>query len=672
MLLLTIKGTQRLKISKDSILEILGDNGPFAQHKENFKARKEQQTMAVAVNHAIQNTENLLVEAGTGVGKTFAYLVPALLSEKQIVISTGTKNLQDQLFKRDLPALFKILSTNPMSALLKGRNNYLCEYRLESTLASGRLPDPTAVKHLSLVNLWREKTTSGDLGELSPLPENSPIIPYVTSTGDNCLGKDCPFIDKCFLAAARERARKSQVLVVNHHLLLADMVLKEDGFGELLPDTDVFIVDEAHHLSKTAYQFYGDSISSRQINDLCREVELEYRTEVTDCRDLMMDAQRLAKQVKDFRLALPDFDTKEDWQPTPILLKEIEKLSNKINKLFDIVKVNSTRTKMLESCFERLMHFRHTLSQFCNKENQEARINWFETMKSGFRLHSTPIDVASLFQQSRERYANSSWIMTSATLSVNENFEHYSESLGWSNIETLNLPSSFDYQNQSLLYVPRSLPSTRSPQHTQKVIEAILPLLYATEGRAFVLFTSHRALQAGAEELKELEVFNCLVQGEASKADLLKRFVEEEKSVLLATGSFWEGVDVSGDNLVLVVIDKLPFAPPDDPILNAKINRCKNSGKNPFMELQIPEAVLALKQGCGRLIRSVNDKGVVVIADPRLVGKPYGEIFLNSLPDMKRTRDIDFVCQFLSESVMTDKNLSEDLQTKIQITTEVN
>ena len=641
-----------MSISEKEIRQLLGDQGPFAKTKDNFKAREEQQTMAVAVNEAIQTATNLVVEAGTGVGKTFAYLVPALLSDMQVVISTGTKNLQDQLYKRDLPALLKILEINPLTALLKGRNNYLCDYRLESTLATGRLPDPRAVKHLSLVNLWREKTLSGDLAELSPLPEDSPVIPYVTSTAENCLGQDCPFIDKCYLAAAREKARKAKVLVVNHHLLLADLVLKEDGFGELLPHTDVFIIDEAHHLNKTAYQFYGDSISSRQINELCREVELEYRKEVTDCRDLMLDAQRLSKEAKEFRMALPEYDTRDDWAPAPRLKEALSELSNKINGLYEIVKVNSTRTKTLESCFERLVHFRHTLKQFEKEiDSSDVRINWFETMKSGFRLHTTPLDVAALFQQSRERYANSSWVMTSATLSVNQSFEHYTQSLGWNNIKTLNLPSSFDYPNQSMLYVPRGLPSTRSPKHTQSVVETIIPLLQQSRGKAFVLFTSHRALKLGAEAVKELDVFECLVQGEASKADLLERFIKTDNAVLLATGSFWEGVDVSGDNLILVVIDKLPFAPPDDPILNAKISQCKKAGRNPFFELQIPEAVLSLKQGCGRLIRSVNDRGVVCICDPRLVGKPYGEVFINSLPDMKRTRDPELVTAFLTDII---------------------
>ncbi|TQV85785.1 ATP-dependent DNA helicase [Aliikangiella coralliicola] len=668
-----------MKISDKQINELLGNEGPFAKVRKNFKARSEQQTMSVAVNQAIQNQDNLIVEAGTGVGKTFAYLLPALLSEKQVVISTGTKNLQDQLFKRDLPTIMKVLQISPLTALLKGRSNYLCEYRLESTLASGRLPDPKAVKHLGMVNRWRDKTLSGDLSELSALPENSPVISYVTSTADNCLGQECPFIEKCFLAAAREKARKAKVLVVNHHLLLADLVLKEDGFGELLPDTDVFIVDEAHHLSRTAYQFYGDSISSRQIADLCREVELEYRTQVTDCRDLMLEAQRLNNEAKEFRLALPVFDTKEDWKPEPRIVDAVKKLSLKINSLYEIVKVNSTRTKTLESCFERLIGFRHTIEQFMaqttgatsgqrgarRSENTsddvaestavKPRINWYETMKSGFRLNTTPLDVDELFQQSRQRYANSSWIMTSATLSVDDSFDHYVQSLGWDDVKNLILPSSFDYENQSLLYVPRGLPSIRQSNRTQVIIDTILPLLQHATGRAFVLFTSHRALKEGAEALREMALFNCLVQGEASKEELLNQFHDLENAVLLATGSFWEGIDVAGDNLILVVIDKLPFAPPDDPILNAKIRQSRQQGGNPFFELQIPEAVLSLKQGCGRLIRSVEDRGVVCICDPRIVGKNYGEVFLNSLPAMRRTRDQQLVTQFLTDIILTSE-----------------
>jgi len=647
-----------LKISDQRIIDALSDDGAFASANPGFKSRDVQQQMSVAVNQAIQSQSNLVVEAGTGVGKTFAYLLPALLSEKQLVISTGTKNLQDQLFKRDLPAILRILELNPRVALLKGRNNYLCLYRLENTLASGRLPDPKAVKHLSVVNRWRDKTLTGDLGDLSVLPEKSSIIPLVTSTAENCLSQDCPFIDECYLSAARERARKAKVLVVNHHLLLADLVLKEDGFGELLPDTDIFIIDEAHHLSKTAYQFYGNSITSRQLNELCKEVELEYRTQVTDCRDLLLESERLAKEVKEFRMALPDYDIKEEWRSNHGRQVALDNLSIKINKLLDIVKVNSTRTKVLESCFERLLSFKNTIENFAGEAiSQQQRINWFETNRGGFRLNTTPLDVAELFQASRQRYARSSWVMTSATLTVNNNFEHYINELGWQGVEQKFLPSSFDYQKQAYMYVPRNLPSPNHAQHTNAVVEASLPLLQATSGRAFLLFTSHRALKLAAEKLREYDVFNCLVQGEASKEELLQRFVAEEHSVLIATGSFWEGVDVSGQDLALVVIDKLPFAAPDDPVLNAKITRCRQQKGNPFYELQIPDAVLSLKQGVGRLIRSVHDKGVVCICDARLVGKDYGGIFVNSLPAMKRTREqqtvVSFLSDYLQETIVT-------------------
>ena len=652
-----------MNITNQQIIDCLGEDGDFAQANPDFKPREVQQQMAVAVNEAIQTQSNLVIEAGTGVGKTFAYLLPALLSEKQLVVSTGTKNLQDQLFKRDLPNILKILKLNPKVALLKGRNNYLCLYRLESTLASGRLPDPQAVKHLSVVNRWRDKTLTGDLGDLSVLPENASIIPLVTSTAENCLSQDCPFIDECHLSVAREKARKAKVLVVNHHLLLADLVLKEDGFGELLPDTDVFVIDEAHHLSKTAYQFYGNSVTSRQLNELCKEVELEYRTQVTDSRDLLLDSERLAKQVKEFRMVLPDYDMKEEWRSNPNQQIALSELLNKISELTEVVKANSTRTKVLESCFARLLGFKQVIEDFSSDNNtQQGRINWFETNRGGFRLNTTPLDVAELFQASRQRYAKSSWVMTSATLTVNGSFDHYINELGWLGVTQNNLPSSFDYQQQAYLYVPRNLPSPSHRQHTNSVVEASLPLLQSTGGRAFLLFTSHRALKIAAEKLKEYELFNCLVQGEASKEELLQRFVDEPNSVLIATGSFWEGVDVSGDNLVLVVIDKLPFAPPDDPILNAKITRCRQQKGNPFYELQIPDAVLSLKQGVGRLIRSVSDKGVVCICDPRLVGKDYGGLFVNSLPDMKRTRDQDTVIEFLSGK----SDISESAQMQLE------
>ncbi|MDH5434301.1 MAG: ATP-dependent DNA helicase [Gammaproteobacteria bacterium] len=650
-----------------SVEAVLGDKGVFAQNNPKFQARKEQLSMAAAVAKAIENNANSLIEAGTGVGKTFAYLVPAILSGKQVVISTGTKNLQDQLFKKDIPIVTRTLGIHPQTALLKGRNNYLCEYRLESTLSSGRLPDPVAVKHLSMVNKWRNNTLSGDLTELKPLPDNSPVISYVTSTADNCLGQECPFIDKCFVAAAREKARKAKVLVVNHHLLLADLVLKSDGFGELLPDTDIFIVDEAHHLTKTAYQFYGNYLSSRQINELCQEVELQYRTEVTDSKDLMLDAQRLSKAAKDFRLALGEYDNKSEWAPDKEILKAFNNLTQKITRLFEVVKVNSARTKVLESCFERLNQYKHFISQFEQKPDGSFDfINWYETIKSGFILHSTPINIGELFQQSRQRYSQSSWVMTSATLTVNNSFDHFIRTLNWKNIETLMLPSSFDYQNQALLYLPRDLPSPSDEYHIKAMIDAVLPLLRITRGRSFLLFTSHKALQKAAEIFDDYKEFNYFVQGQSSKEELLNQFVQSDDAILLATGSFWEGVDVSGDNLVMVIIDKLPFASPDDPLLNAKINQCRKNKGNPFMEIQLPDAILSLKQGVGRLIRSVEDRGVVCITDPRLIGKHYGKQFLDSLPNFKRTRESQLVEEFLTDimSVSTSSDENENNQDK--------
>lgn len=657
------------QIQDEQIHALLGEQGAFAAANDKFHARASQQSMAVAINQAINQSHNLLVEAGTGVGKTFAYLLPALLSQKKLVISTATKNLQDQLCQKDLPAIYQILKISPATALLKGRNNYLCEYRLENTLASARLPNHQAVKDLAVINRWREKTLSGDLSELANFAENSPAIPYVTSTADNCLGKDCPFIDNCFLAAAREKARKASVLVVNHHLLLADLVLKEDGFGELLPDPEIFIIDEVHHLLKTVYQFYGASVSSRQISDLCRELELEYRTQVTDAKDLLLTAQRVAKQVKEFRLALSNEDSKSAWAPAANLVKNFDKLTNKLNKLYDIVKVNSERTKAMQSCYQRLKEIKATLSIFNiknntqdvdNKENNLQSVKWIETIKSSFRLHATPLNVASLFQQSRQRYADSSWIMTSATISVNQSFAHFIDALGWQTIKTVTLPTIFDYQKQALMYLPRYLPSVSNPQHTKVMLDTILPLLYQTKGRALLLFTSHKLLKKAAELLKDIDHFNCLVQGEASKAQLLKQFTQQDNSLLLATESFWQGVDIPGNDLILLVIDKLPFESPDDPILSAKIKQCRQNKLNPFMQLQIPQAVLALKQGFGRLIRSESDRGVFCIADPRITGKAYGEIFLKSLPDMQRTRDQQLVTAFIADILNSCENPPEN------------
>jgi ATP-dependent DNA helicase DinG len=643
-----------VKITEQTILDAFSDKGCFFQHDPTFEPRSVQKSMAIAVNQAIQSNEHLLIEAGTGVGKTFAYLLPAILSKKKLVISTGTKNLQEQLFKRDVPYVLNVLKQTPKIAILKGRKNYLCHYRLENALTSGYLPGVKSTQQLSFVHDWKNKTLSGDLDDLDDLPENTKLIPYITSNVDNCLAQECPFIRECYLFLAREKAKKADILIINHHLLLADLVLKEDGFGELLPETDIFIIDEAHHLPEIAYDFYSESLTSYQLIDICKMIELEYRTKVTDCRDLLSASERVTKAMNIFRLTLPPFDSKEEWNNAKVRDKiasqeALDDLFKKMEILLNVLKINRSRTQVIDACFKRIEKCCLILKRFVQKSIEETEINWYETHHTRFRLNSTPLDIAQLFQKSRMAHNQSSWIMTSATLSVHQTFSHYSRSLGWKDLKALELPSIFDYKQQCLLYVPRYLPSPQENEYTQKMMKHILPLLIKNSGRAFLLLTSHKALQEAAKYLREHPHFTCLVQGDENKTLLLKRFIHEKNAVLIATGSFWEGIDVKGKDLSLVIIDKLPFTSPDDPILNAKMRKAKQDGKHPFFDLQMPSAVLALKQGVGRLIRSIHDKGVICICDPRLVGKAYSQTFIQSLPPMKRTRNMHTVFDFLDQ-----------------------
>jgi len=625
----------------------LSDKGALSKTISEFSPRKEQIDMCVEVATSIQEKNTLIVEAGTGVGKTFAYLVPALLSGGTVIVSTATKNLQEQLFNKDLPLLIKALGLAVKVALLKGRNNYLCPYRLQQTLAHGRLPDAQAARDLAKIQRWWEKSVDGDLSAVKSLSEDASIKPLVTSTTDNCLGQDCPEVESCPVLKAREKARNAQVVIVNHHLLFADLVLKEDGFGELLPEPDTIIVDEAHNLVDTAYQFYGQSLSSRMIADLCKEVELAYRTQVPDCRELLLSAQRCDKASRDFRLCLPDYDTRQAWGHSLSKQEEFLNLSQYINELAELLKVNSSRTKELELLFARACSARQLLGELQSDEGDYHKVSWFETFRSGFRLSSTPLEVSQLFEQSRSRYANAAWILTSATLSVNNSFRHFQQALAWHSAKCLTLPSSFDYAKNALLYVPRMSNSVNSKGHTKEVVECILPLLYQTGGRALLLFTSHRALQQAANECEDNTDFTWLVQGKLGKSQIIKAFSEEPRAVILATGSFWEGVDLAGNQLVLVVIDKLPFAAPDDPLLKARVDNCRQQGENPFLSIQLPQAILSLKQGVGRLIRRHSDRGIICICDGRLVGKSYANDFLTSLPPLARTRDIMRVETFI-------------------------
>ena len=629
--------------------DILGVGGLLAQHIPGFRPRDVQLAMSAAVADALRERHALMVEAGTGTGKTYAYLAPALLSGEKIIISTGTRNLQDQLFHRDLPTVLTALGISVRTALLKGRANYLCPYRLQTSLEDGRFGSQQTVHELQQVAEWAHQTDTGDIAELADLPEDASIWPLVTSTADNCLGQHCPLLETCPLAKARANASEAEVVVVNHHLFFADIALKEEGFGELLPDVTAIIFDEAHQLPEVASLFFGESISSRQLLELTQDAVNEMLQGANDMRSIPEAATQLENRVADLRLVFGDESRKGMWSETSNLDQmptTIAAVKMALAHLSTCLKAASARSKGLENCYRRAEDLQ-TLFEKLTGDTPDNQVHWFETFKKTFVIQWTPLDVAKPFHDMVNR-RQSAWIFTSATLAIHDDFQHFAMQLGLDDIKSLQLPSPFAYEKQALFYVPRGLPDTSAPTYTQAVLEAALPVLQASRGRAFILFTSHRALKEAANWLHGRLEYPLLIQGSMAKGELLRRFREHGNAILLGTGSFWEGVDVRGEALSCVIIDKLPFAAPNDPVVAARIDAFKAQGNNPFVSYQLPGAIIAMKQGAGRLIRDENDTGVLMVCDPRLVGRPYGQLFLQSLPPMRRTRSLHEVQDFFA------------------------
>ncbi|MBI5462381.1 MAG: ATP-dependent DNA helicase [Gammaproteobacteria bacterium] len=631
--------------------DVFAASGLLARKHSGYAPRAAQRDMAEAVASALADGGQLVVEAGTGIGKTFAYLVPALLSGRKLIVSTGTKHLQDQLFDRDLPAVRSALGLSTRVALLKGRANYLCLHRLDLAAAEGRFATRTQAAELEDVRSWAGRTKSGDIRELAEIAEDSPLWPRVTSTSDNCVGSECPNFNDCFVVKARRAAQDAELLVVNHHLLFADMALKEEGFGELLPGVDAVIVDEAHQIPEVATQFFGMSLGSRQLAGLARDAVQEHLREAGDMGDLPDAAAALEKAVTEMRLAFGPDSVRQPWKAfgdPPRLRAALEDLTAQLHALRDWLKVAAPRGRGLENCWSRAERLCERLQRVATQPPADY-VHWVETFTRGFAIHFTPLSVAPLFRAQLEQLDNT-WIFTSATLAVGDSFEHYTTTLGLEAPRTLRLDSPFDYAHNALLYLPSGMPEPNAREFTQSVIRVARALLEASGGRAFLLFTSHRALQEAAGALREDLDFPLLVQGQAPRAELLARFRALGNAVLLGTGSFWEGVDVRGEALSLVLIDKLPFASPGDPVLQARIDALRAAGGNPFFDIQVPEAVIALKQGAGRLIRDVDDRGVLVLCDPRVVNKGYGRVFRASLPPMPVTQRLEDVRAFFERS----------------------
>lgn len=625
-------------------------NGALSKVIPGYTPRSSQLEMAVSIADSIATKQNLIAEAGTGTGKTFAYLVPAILSQKKIIISTGTKNLQDQLFNKDLPIIQNAIELPFKAALLKGRANYLCPYRLENALNSSfgfNKEDAVALAH---IKAWSKKTIVGDVSEVSDVEEGDPVWAQATSTVDNCLGQECPVYSDCFLVKARKKAQEAEIIVVNHHLLCADWSLRETGFGELLPDAQVIIIDEAHQLSEIASNFLGISITAKQLNDIATDTLNEYFKDAKDMPDLRTACEDLQFEVKDLRLAFGMKIRRGDWtelEQNPKIMAAINSVHQQLERLADNLEAASVRSKGLESCYDRVEDIESKVESLINDKSGKW-IRWYETFSQSFILSKTPLDIAAEFNVFMDQH-KASWIFTSATLSVANNFSHFSKGLGLNDTQSKSWGSPFDFESQSLFYHPKGLPKPTESDFTEQIIEFALPVLEASKGRAFFLFTSHRALKIAAEILADRIDYPLLIQGTRAKNVLLDQFKQQGNAVLLATASFWEGVDVRGDALSCVIIDKLPFASPGDPVLKARLNAMEKQGRNPFFEHQLPTAVIALRQGVGRLIRDVTDTGVLMVCDPRLLKRAYGHMFLDSVPAMKRSREIEDVREFFKK-----------------------
>lgn len=650
------------------IEQLFNAHGPLSQAVGGFRPRQAQTEMAKAIASAIAGRQTLIAEAGTGTGKTFAYLVPALLWGGKVILSTGTKNLQDQLYLRDIPTVRKALQAPVSVALLKGRANYVCHFHLERTLQNGRLTTREDVGYLREIARFVKTTSTGDKAELAKIPEGASVWNLVTSTRDNCLGAECQYHQDCFVMKARKEAQQADVVVVNHHLFFADVALKDTGVAELLPSANTVIFDEAHQLPETATLFFGETVSTSQVLELCRDVLAEGLAHARDGAEWAKVVAPVERAARDLRLAFPDDFVRlaiNQIAPSSAFFPALEKLQDELHDMIAVLEKQAERAETIEQCRSRAIELADKLAAWDGarvagggdaKPGQE-RVLWIEAFSSSLQLHQTPLSIAPIFSKQREGTPRT-WVFASATLAVKNDFTHYTSQMGLWNEPAQTWPSPFDYGNQGLLYVPENLPQPNSLGYTDAVIDAALPIIEAAGGRAFLLCTTLRAVTRAAERLREeFEKrnlpFPLLVQGESGRTELLDRFRAAGNAVLIGSQSFWEGVDVRGDALSLVIIDKLPFSPPDDPVLAARIEALEKKGLNGFMHHQLPEAIITLKQGAGRLIRDETDRGVLMICDPRLISKPYGRRIWQSLPPFKRTREAGVVCAFFSGGATT-------------------
>lgn len=658
--------------------DIFAADGPIAQAVPDYRPRQAQLELAQAIQDTLVDHATLVAEAGTGTGKTWAYLVPAFLSGGKVLVSTGTRTLQDQLFRRDLPKLRKALALPIVVALLKGRGNYVCHYHLDRLSGDDRaLKSRAEISQLRRIQVFAQQSQTGDRSDLAEVPEDADIWNRVTSTRENCLGQDCPHVRDCFVMKARRHAQDADLIVVNHALFMADLALREEGITDLLPTVELVVFDEAHQLPDIATRFLGSSVSSHQLLDLARTAEAAGLAHARESTNWSEAGKRIEQAARQLRLVAAPIDKLPGRKATFLSIPNAEEFDAALAELLDVLDhslklldVVSEKHPDLAAAAKTCLELRARLYQWTQPDRRGANeliaapdgdgsastnpaaVRWVEHTLHHLRLHSAPLSVAQIF--SRYRSKEQAWVLTSATLSVNGDFGHFLRQLGLWDARTERWDSPFDYAAQGVLYVPKTLPLPSDRQFNEKFVEALLPLIKASSGGVLVLCTTLRAVEKIAELLEErfddMGIDRLLLrQGESSRRALLEKFRTGNNAVLVGSASFWEGIDVPGDALTLVAIDKLPFAPPDDPVLEARLNLCRSEGGNPFMEYQVPEAAIALKQGAGRLIRSERDWGVLMVGDSRIVEKPYGKLLWRGLPPFARTREMTQVVAFMQK-----------------------
>ncbi len=632
-----------------TVKEVFSDGGSLANLIDDYQHRPEQEDMAHKIFSAISEGQDLVCEAGTGTGKTVAYLVPALLSRQKVIISTGTRHLQDQLYQKDLPLVLEALASPATTMVLKGRSNYLCLEHMDIAIHDTKDLNYQNMSDLQEVVQWSSSTKTGDINELGMIEENSVIRSRITSTTENCLGQSCPSFDDCFVFKNRKAALESDLVITNHHLLLSDMSLREKGFGEVLPLADVIIFDEAHQLPELASTYFSQTMSTRQLLELITDIKTADHEEAGDIQELAGALANFEKLIRDVRLVFGREDQRLNWLEVwekSLLSTELPKMLGAFQVVIDILETAGGRGKLLDNCWQRAKSHYNFIDSYIETKNEDS-IRWVEIRGHHLYLNQTPVNISETFQQRLSEY-NATSVFTSASLAINDDFNYYSRQLGLEACQTQVWNSPFDYQNQTCLYVPLDLPEPNQFEFFDAFIERTIKLLSYSEGHAFVLFTSHQALKKSAEVLSKAIDYPIFIQGYAPRSELLNQFRQTKHAVLLGTSSFWEGVDVKGEALSLVIIDKLPFASPDDPVLQARLNHFSKQGSNPFMDHQVPQTAINLKQGVGRLIRDATDRGVCVICDKRVVRKAYGKRIIKALPPMPITHELDDVKDFFN------------------------